>query len=428
MQNVDLNRKIDLVLLTGDYLMECGADTSRTTRNLKRLAEFLELPTDRMELYIVYNMVLVTVEEDGVPCTKFKRVNKHGVNLDTIREISNLTREAGALGLSIDEYEKRLKEVYSRKRNYTDWQVTISGGLACGGFCLQFGGDAMAFAYASISAMAGLFLKSWLAKRKVNDYFNFGISTFTSTLVAWMFWLISTYSSIPFFHSSTPTHTLMACALYIIPGVHIMNFVSDMLSGFTQVGLTRAMRSLLILMSMAFGIGLAIQICDIDEFVKTLSMVPHYNYWVYMLAAAISAVGFSMIFNVPRHLLWIIAAGSMLAICTRNLVSLGASNGNIGLDLGPVIGSFVGSAVVSIVYCMVVKKLRTPHQCLSIPSVIPMIPGVLMYRAIFGMFNMHGVIGEVTHASYNGNQAILITLSLFLGVAIPNEFYRRLLS
>ena len=425
---MDINKKINVLLRTGLILMECGADTSRTTRNLNRLSEFLLLPSDSLDLYVVYNMVMVSVVHDGETITKFKRVNKHGVNLEVIKDISNLTRKASEGGLTVNDYERELNDAYRSKRNYKEWQVAVGGGLACGGFCVQFGGDATAFVYASISAMVGLFLKSYLTKHKFNDYLNVGVSTFVATLVAWLFSLVDAYSLFPLLKSETPSHALMACALFIVPGVHIMNFVSDMLAGYTQVGMTRAMRSFLILMAMAFGIGLSIQICAIDEFVYGLSIVPHHRYWAYMAAAAVSAVGFSMIFNVPRYLLWIIALGGVVAICTRNIVSLGASSGNMGLDLGPMIGSFAGSALVSMIFCLAVRRLKTPHQCLSVPSVIPMVPGVLMYRAIFGMFTLHGVVGEVTVAAYNAVQSTLIILSISLGVAIPNIFFRRLIS
>jgi len=56
-----------------------------------------------------------------------------------------------------------------------------------------------------------------------------------------------------------------------------------------------------------------------------------------------------------------------------------------------------------------------------------MIPGVLMYRALFAFINMHGVVGEVTVAMNYAIQASLIILFIALGVAIPNVFFRRMI-
>lgn len=57
-----------------------------------------------------------------------------------------------------------------------------------------------------------------------------------------------------------------------------------------------------------------------------------------------------------------------------------------------------------------------------------MIPGVLMYRALFAIIDMHGIVGEVTVAMHNGIRASLIILCIALGVAIPNIFVRRMMS
>ena len=132
-----------------------------------------------------------------------------------------------------------------------------------------------------------------------------------------------------------------------------------------------------------------------------------------------------MIFNCPPRLLWAVAIGGIIAICTRNLVSLGPSTNNLGLDQGAVIGSFVGSAVISIICTRIMHIVHAPHQCISIPSVIPMIPGVLMYRSLLAFINLHGVVGEVTNAFFNGINSALIILCISLGVAVPNIFARR---
>lgn len=125
-----------------------------------------------------------------------------------------------------------------------------------------------------------------------------------------------------------------------------------------------------------------------------------------------------MIFNIQRRLLWVVAVGGIIAVCTRNFV-------NFELGYGPVIGSFMGSMVVSLIAVKAVHWFHVPNHVLTIPSVIPMIPGVLMYRALFGLINMHGVVGEVTAVVSNGITASLIILCIALGVAVPNIFARR---
>lgn len=434
--NCDIYRKLDLLLRTGALLVESGADTSRIMRNMKRTAAYLGLEETYLHIYVNYNILMVNFSDAIHSYSKFRRCDKHGINMATIEAISKLSWNAIREDYDLSRYERELERIHRRERNYTPWMVAVGGGFACGGFCMQFGCDWHAFFFASIAAILGLRLRMWLNEKGSNAYVNIGIAAFLSTLIAWIFAIISlsdvAKSNMPqwlayLFTTDTPWHPLMACALFIVPGVPLINFVSDMLTNYVQVGITRAVNTLLMVLAMAFGIALAINVCGIDNFVKDLSMTPHHSYLEYSIAAAVSAVGFSMIFNIPRRLLWVVAIGGAITVCTRNFVNLGASSNNVGLDLGPIIGSLAGSTLISILCTRAVHWFHTPHQCLSIPCVIPMIPGVLMYRALFAFIDMHGIVGEVTVAMNNAIRASLIILVITLGVAIPNIFVRSLI-
>lgn len=412
----DLLRKLDLLLRTGSMLVESAADTSRIMRTMKRTATFLNLDERYLHYFVNWNVLMVNYSDEEHSFTKFQRCEKHGINLTTITQLSRLSWRAIREDYTMDQYEQALEDIRRTPRSFTPWQVAIGGGFACGGFCIQFGCDWPAFFFCSLAAILGFRLRLFLPTKGCNNYVAIGASAFVATLIAWA------TSFLPY--SDTPWHPLMACALFIVPGVPLINFVSDMLDGYIEVGINRAVNTLLMILAMAFGITMAIQICGIDNFVKDLTMTPHHEYWEYAVAAAISAMGFSTIFSIPRKLLPVVAVGGIIAVCTRNFVNLGASNGNIGLDLGLSIGSLAGSAVISILVIKARHWYHVPHQCITIPSVIPMVPGVLMYRALFAFIDMHGVVGEVTVGMNNAIKASLAIICIALGVAIPNVFFR----
>ena len=408
----ELRRKLDLLLRTGSILMESAADTSRIMRTMKRAAAFLGLDEKYLHLYINWNVLMVNYSDEQHSFSKFQRCEKHGINLTSISMISKLTWRAIKEDYSLDQYEAALNEVKATPRSFTPWQVAIGGGFACGGFCIQFGCDWPAFFYCSLAAILGFRLRMFLPSKGCNNYVAIGISAFVATLIAWLTSFLSLNPSIAnslpdFMHSATPWHPLMACALFIVPGVPLINFVSDMLDGYIEVGMVRALNTLLMVLAMAFGIAFAIQVCHIDNFVKDLTMTPHHEYWELAIAAAV---------------------GGIIAVCFRNFVNLGPSNGNIGLDMGLSIGSLAGSALISIIVIKARHWFHTPHQCITIPSVIPMVPGVLMYRALFAFIDMHGVVGEVTVGMNNAIKASLAIICIALGVAIPNVFFRRFIA
>lgn len=428
-----LNRKLDLLLRTGQILMESSADTSRITRNMKRAAAYLGLPEENTNIYVDYYMITVNLSDEEHSFTKMRRCDRHGINMTAIQDISKLTWRAISEDYTLDRYSEELEKIATRPREYSEWMVAICAGFACGGFCIQFGCDWPAFFYASLAAILGNRLRMYLNHLGSNTYFNIAVACFVSTLIAWATAFLSTpafeacipQALVPVFHSNTPWHPLMACALFIVPGVPLINFVSDMLDNHLETGIVRATNTLLMIVAMSFGMALAIKVCGIDNFVKDLSMTPHHTFGEFALAAGISAMGFATIFNIPKRLMPWIAVGGIIAVCSRNFINLGASTGNIGLDLGPIVGTLSGACIISIINIKVVHTLHTPHQLITIPAVIPMVPGVLMYRALYGIIDMQGIVGEVTFATHNAINGSLLIIMIAIGVDIPNIFARK---
>ena len=410
-----LGRRVDLLLRTGQLLIESAADTNRVVRNMKRVAAYLGLPEEKLHIDVSYTMLQVNVSDDHQSYTKFQKCERHGINMTTLSEVSKLSWRAIEQDYDLDRYERELEAIRHRPRNYPHMLVAVCAGFACGGFCKLFGCDWVAFLFASVCAFAGFLTRARCIGGGMNMYVSMALAAFVATCLAYA----TSFTGL----SATPHHPLLACALFIVPGVPLINFVDDMVDNYLLVGITRAANTLVTMGAMALGIIFALRLLvmkdvSISDRFSELSMTPHDPYWVYALAAAISAMGFSTIFNVQRRLLWVVALGGMLAVCVRNFI-------NFELGYGPVIGSFAGALAVSLVALKAVHWFHVPGHVLTIPSVIPMVPGVLMYRGLLGFINMHGVVGELTVAVSNGMTSALVILCISLGVAIPNIFLRK---
>ena len=426
----DLRRKLDLLLRTGQLLVESSANTDRIKRNMKRTAAFFGLPEENLHIYIDYKMLMVNFSDAEHSFSKFQRCEKHGINFTAISAISKLTFRAVREDYSIDQFEEELNTIKERPRNYSPRVTAIGAAFACGGFCIQFGCDWIAFLLASICAYLGFRARFYLLKAGVNLYMSIAIAAFVSTFAAWLTTFLPGWTT-------TPLHPLLACALFIVPGVPLINFVDDMMEGIHQVGLIRATNTAMMMVGMAFGIAFALMFCGITFGFKPdimgIPMVPHHQYWEYALAAAISGMGFSMIFNIPKRLLWVAALGAIIAVCTRNFVSLRPDECcSFSLGLGGVIGSLAGSALVSLIALKAVHWLHTPNHVITISSVIPMVPGVLMYRALYSFIQVpvdHETLNQTMSAAVvNGVSASMMIFCIALGVAIPNVFARRFIN
>lgn len=412
-----LRRKLHLLLKTGQILVESSADTNRIVRNMTRAAAYLGIPEEKLHIHVSYTMLLVNISDEKHSLSKFQKCGNHTINMEALTDISHLTWRAIREDYSLDRYEEELNHIIEKKRNFSPLFTAALAGLACGGFCKLFGCDWVAFLLASLCATIGFRVRYRCNQFGINHYMSVTIAAFVATMLA--------YFTSKTGLSATPYHPLLACALFIVPGVPLINFVDDMMDNYLIVGFTRALNCTITLIAMSFGIMLALHVLvnedvSIADRFSELSMVPHDAYYVYAIAAAISAVGFSIIFNTQKKLLWFIALGGALAVCTRNFF-------NFNLGYGPVFGSFMGGFVVSLVGIKAVHWFNVPNHVLTIPMVIPMIPGVLIYRCLLALITMKGIVGEVTNATYNGINAALIIMCISIGVAVPNIFARRYL-
>ena len=79
-----LRRKLDLLLRTGQLLVESSADTSRIYRNMWRTAAYLGLPEEKLHIHVTYNMLMVNLSDEIHSFSKFQRCDKHGINMTAI--------------------------------------------------------------------------------------------------------------------------------------------------------------------------------------------------------------------------------------------------------------------------------------------------------------------------------------------------------
>ncbi|MBQ1867679.1 MAG: hypothetical protein II148_05260, partial [Selenomonas sp.] len=60
----EIGPKMHLLLHTGQLLMENGADSDRTLRDMMRAASFMGIPKDRIHQHVMYTTLMLNVNDD----------------------------------------------------------------------------------------------------------------------------------------------------------------------------------------------------------------------------------------------------------------------------------------------------------------------------------------------------------------------------
>lgn len=138
---------------------------------------------------------------------------------------------------------------------------------------------------------------------------------------------------------------------------------------------------------------------------------------------AIAALGFGVLFNVPKRTLAVVAL----------LAAVGGSCKLILMHYGvPIIlSSLIGATVIGILSIQAAHGKHTPPLVFSIPAVIPMVPGAFAYKAMLGFIKLTGDVSQDTYdlalntTINNGILAAFIVLSLTAGVSLPMLITRK---
>ena len=401
--------KMQLILMTGELLMANGAATERIMRDMLRAATYMDITSDKISIHVNYTTLMLNINDDDHSYTEFRKCRHHGVNMTVLADISNLTWTAIKENYSLEKYEEELHRLEHMPSPYPPLLSAISAGLACGGICKLFGCDWISFFCTALSAAIGFAVRRLCNIYGFNFYAGTAISAFAATVLACFFQSVS--------GTATPSYPMIAAALFLIPGIPLINAVDDMLNNYIMAGTTRLTHTMLIIGSMTFGISIALWVGNVTDFTR-VPIQPEDIYLSQTFAAALAGAGYAAIFNLPGRLLPVVALGAVIAVDVRNLMV-------IQLDSNLVAGSFLGAAILGVAAQKAIHWFHTPGSVLTIPSVIPLMPGVLLYRLLFSILNITTIDAQTLLVGIrSGVEAATVVIAMAVGVTIPTIFFR----
>ena len=141
-----------------------------------------------------------------------------------------------------------------------------------------------------------------------------------------------------------------------------------------------------------------------------------------MALASVPAVGFGMVFNVPKRVLGYCAVGGALGRGLRHLLVEGT-----GLPVEW--STLLAAATVSLLGVAIAQRLRAHPKVFTVAAMSPMIPGVPLFKTLIAIVQIQqkGLNNELlSTAITSGLQAFFVVAALAVGLAVPGLlFYRR---
>ncbi len=241
-ENLRLDKLTGLLAEIGAVMISNGANSTRTSRNLNRIAESFNLG---LESFFSYSGIIITVEnlKTHEKRTVVKKIPHHGVNFSIISEISILSWDAHQQKMNVDQLEKEFLRI-RKEKSYPEWLKIVGIGFATAALCEVFEGTIAEFFVAFLAGVLGIMSRKVFLDKKFNTFVSFLIASFVSASVVNIF----RYFGMQDFQAA-----LSACVLWMIPGVPLINGFLDVLEGHIVSGSAKLILGGILIFVIALG-------------------------------------------------------------------------------------------------------------------------------------------------------------------------------
>ena len=314
--------------------------------------------------------------------------------------------------ITVGQAHERLDLIERRKPLYAPAFAGFASAVACASFVFLLGGGP----YDMIGAFVGAGLGHWLRRRLFAHHLNQFFVTFICVALAALA-CTGTLRFIGLFDPIALTHdtAYIGAMLFVIPGFPLITGGLDMAKIDFPSGVQRVTYVLcIILMATLAGWMVAVIVRLNPTGFEPLNLNPWVNTGLRALTAFLGVWGFSVMFNSPQRMCLVAAFIGMITDTLRlTVVDMG-----IPAEAGAFLGAFLAGLLAAGWRTSVRRGILPPHLgypriCLTVPSIVIMVPGMYMYRAMFylGQF-------DTLHALDWAFRAFMVIICLPIGLAM----------
>lgn len=397
-----LVEKASIVGRVGLMILSCGTGSWRVRDSMNTIARALDITCSA-------DIGLLTID-----CTCFDVNNQSysqtltlpstGVNMTKLNELERFVRqfEAGDGNWNIGQIHRRLGEIEHLRSRYTPVIAGLAAAIACAGFIFLLGGGIPEIVCAFFGAGCGNYTRMKMGQKHITMVAKVATAVFVACVTYFLaFQLLHLIFNI----RSSHIFGYIGSMLFVIPGFPFITAGLDLSKLDMRSGLERMAYALLIIIvatTVGWATALLIGIHPGDMTKLGLNPV---NLTIFRLIASFCGVfGFSLMFNSKVNYAALTAViGAISNTLRLSLVDYG--------HMPPALAAFIGVLLSGLLASFIREKVGYPRIAITVPSVVIMVPGLYMYRAVFNLG-----LTRISLGAYWATEAIMIVIALPLGL------------
>lgn len=399
--NANLREKSAIIGRVGLIMLSCGTGAWRVRESMNTFSRVMGV-TCSADIGLV--SLEYTCYDGDLSYTQALSLPTTGVNTDKLREMESFIRRFANDGayLTVNQTHHLLDEIEHKKGNYAPVIVGLAAALACSGFVFLLGGGIVEMICCFIGAGFGNFVRRKMGDKHITHLANVAVSVAVACLV----YLLAFEFMLHFVDVDTRHEAgYIGSMLFVIPGFPFITSGLDIAKLDMRSGLERLAHAVTVVV-VATLVGWVVAMCvhlHPADFIP-LHLAPMALLLLRIPASFCGVYGFSTMFNsTPRMAATAGCIGAIANTLRLELVDLG--------HIPPSAAAFLGALVAGLLASLIHHRMDFPRISLTVPSIVIMVPGLYLYRAVYNIG-----LTSIGVGSYWLTQAILIIVALPCGL------------
>lgn len=365
----DLHLTVDLCLRVGGLMLSNGAGAADVVAAMRLLADHFGLR--RAELDVTFTSISMSyVTEPGEPpLVMIRQVPQRDIDYEDLTRVDHLVRDLLADRMDLGEARAQMAAIVSSGHHRRRWQVTAGTGVMCASVAVFLGAGPLVAAIALVAATIIDRLQLAMQRRRLPFFYRQVAGGAVATLIAVGSQLVD--------RSLDPSLVVTANIIMLLAGIGFMGGLQDALSGFYITAGARMTEALLATAGIIAGVSGGIAVGDVlgvglgrlEPGSTSLETLP-----VLVAGSAVCAAAFAYSAYAPNR--------ALLPIAVVGGLAAGVSVLGTQWGFGRTWPTGLAAFLIGLVAFSVSGRIRVPPLVVVVPAIVPMLPGLSIYRGL----------------------------------------------
>lgn len=405
----EIYKTLDLSLRIGELLLSSGAGAADVTATMLSVAHGLGLRSVDVDVTFTSLSMSYQPSFDESPLLLMRSVRHRDIDYEDLTEVNVIVNDLISGDVDLEGGRQRLARIVSSGHRLPRWAVVVGWGLSGAGIALLLGGELIVVAIAFVAAAGIDMIKRFLSRRRYPAFYQQVAGGFFATSLA----VGAAATRLPV----DPSLVVTANIIMLLAGIGFMGAIQDALSGFYITAGARILEAMLATAGIIAGVSGGLTVGRMLG-VGLEQLRPGLFDWtdlpVMAFGAGLAAAAFAFASYAPARSLLPIAGVAALGQSLWYLVYT--------QDPGRAWAAATASILIGMISYSVAGRVRVPPLVIVVPAVVPLLPGLSIYRglSLMAVGDSNGVIALATAAAV----AISIASGVILGEYIAQPLKR----